>query len=307
MRRVALSFDLDGERHYRRIHGLKQLPAGAVSFLSVAIERALQLAQRLELPLTFFVVTEDLAQPQVRQALERAVLAGHSLESHSRSHPYDLSRLGPAQLDDEVAGSFDDLERSFGVRPRGFRAPGYTLSAALFDALERAGAAFDASLLPSPPYALAKLGVQGLHALRGRRSASLAFAGSQLWGPTTVHRPGPAPGSRGQRPFVEIPMAVTPFARLPVIGTSLLQSERLGRRLLAACDPQQALSLEFHAIDLIEAGEGASSSLRALEPALRVPLAKRLGLLETLVGELRTQGSTFTRLMDLAQIAETGC
>lgn len=307
MRRVALSFDLDGERHYQRIHGLKQLPAGAVSFLSVAIERALQLGLELELPLTFFVVTEDLAQRDVRQALERALLAGHSLESHSRSHPYDLSRLGPAQLDDEVSGSFDDLERSFGVRPRGFRAPGYTLSAALFDALERAGAAFDASLLPSPPYALAKLGVQGLHALRGRRSASLAFAGSQLWGPTTVHRPGLAPGSRGQRPFVEIPMAVTSVGRLPVIGTSLLQSERLGRRLLAACDTQQALSLEFHALDLIEAGEGASSSLRRLEPALRLPLAKRLNLLETLVGELRSQGSTFTRLVDLARIAETGC
>ena len=287
----ALSVDLDGSRHYRAIHG-EPLPDGAAAraasgadFLPLAVDRAVRFAGARSTPLTFFVVTEDLEDPALVSSLSRAKVAGHALESHSRTHPYDLVSLPQARIDDEIGGSFDDLERVFGTRPSGFRAPGFTLSGAVFDALERAGACFDASLLPSPPYATVKLAALALHAARGRRSSSHPFAGAQLLGPREAHRPGRVPGARGARDLVELPMAVTRWGRLPLaaplLSTALAGSLRRGTEDLAL------LSVGLHALDFVERAE--APGVPAFEPALRAPLAARTAGLDALVrGSART-------------------
>jgi peptidoglycan-N-acetylglucosamine deacetylase len=283
----ALSVDLDASRHYRAIHG-EPLPERVAarasfgpSFLPIAVTRAVQFAREHDLPLTFFVVTEDLGERALVESLQRAQAAGHALESHSRTHPYDLVSLSESRVAEEIGGSFDDLERVFGVRPSGFRAPGFTLSPRLYDALERAEARFDASLLPSPPYAAAKLGALALHVARGRRSASHPFAGAQLLGPRDPHRPGRAPGSRGARAFVELPMAVTRRSRLPLAAP--LFATALSGLLLRGTDDLELLSVGLHALDFLEPSE--AHGVPPFEPALRAPLAKRAAGLATLVHE----------------------
>ena len=106
-------------------------------FKNFALSAAPRLAER-GLPVTLFIVSdragltnawgdrpapgipnlELLTWDQIRQLAESGVAIG----SHTRRHPR-LTRLGPEQLDDELAGSADRIERELGSRPRWFAYP----------------------------------------------------------------------------------------------------------------------------------------------------------------------------------------
>jgi peptidoglycan/xylan/chitin deacetylase (PgdA/CDA1 family) len=106
-------------------------------FKNFALSAAPRLAER-GLPVTLFIVSdrvgltnawgdrpapgipnlELLTWDQIRTLAESGVTIG----SHTRRHPR-LTRLGPEQLDDELAGSADRLERELGSRPRWFAYP----------------------------------------------------------------------------------------------------------------------------------------------------------------------------------------
>lgn len=56
--------------------------------------------------------------------------AGVEIGAHSRNHP-DLTRLGPAQLEDETAGCVERIFSELGVRPRRFAYPYGAVNAAV--------------------------------------------------------------------------------------------------------------------------------------------------------------------------------
>lgn len=278
---LALSVDLDDLELYRAIHGLpseEEAARGrfeASRAYTTGVGRALAFARDRGVPLTFFCVARDLEDPSVQSALAGAVAAGHAVESHSQTHPYDLSRRSPTELDQEIGGSFDAIERALGVRPAGFRAPGYIVNDAVFDALERAGAAFDSSVMPCPPYYFAKLAVLGAMQMIGRRSKSIVGNISVLGAPTVPYRPGSPYFRRGSRSLVELPIQVTRGPRLPVIGTSLGRAgERGARSLVRACGDTPLLNIELHLIDFLDRSD-VPIELAGL-PELRVPLDRRL-------------------------------
>lgn len=300
-RLAAISIDLDETHHYRRIHGLPATSEAAHAAYDVAIDRALAFARTLGSPITFFAVGDDLARWENAERLRKAVREGHLVESHSMSHRYDLVRAPFAQIRHEVEASFDAIERAVGRRPLGFRAPGYTVSAEVLDALESVGALFDASVLPSPPYALAKVAVLFAMALARRKSSSIVGSPAALFAPTDTYRPGDQPHQRGHRPLVEIPMLVTRGPRVPVIGTSLaLGGERLASALVRACGHPQVASLELHAIDFLGIDDGIGD-IAAIEPQLRVPLPARIASLVAACRELRSRGYRFTTLETVAR------
>jgi hypothetical protein len=282
---IAVSIDLDEARLYRAIHGLPPSEEAARPVFEVGVPRALAFARRLDLPLTFFCVAEDLEDEAARGAMRAALELGHAVESHSATHPYDLVRLPPAELDREVAGSFDRIEARLGVRPAGFRAPGYTVTDEVFDALERAGAAFDSSILPSPVYQAAKLGALGVMWGVGRRSASIAMPNRAALAPVGPYRPGRPFYRRGGRALLELPMLVTRAARIPVIGTSLgWAGPRMAPRMVLAAADTPLINLELHGVDFLD---GSDAPDLAGLPELRAPLARRLAAFEAAIGRAR--------------------
>src|SRR5258708_2842688 len=92
---ASLSVDLDELHHYRRIHGLPASSEAAHAVYDVAIARAAAFARHHAIGLTFFAVGEDLARERSAAALLEATRAGHVVESHSETHPYDLVRRSP--------------------------------------------------------------------------------------------------------------------------------------------------------------------------------------------------------------------
>jgi hypothetical protein len=110
-----------------------------------------------------------------------------------------------------------------------------------------------------------------------------------LAAPTAPFRPAMhAPWRRGQAPVVELPVTVTPWLRLPAIGTTLLTLPAwLRRRLVAGADRHDLFNLELHGIDGCDAEEdGIPGELVARQPDLRIPVADKLSILDELLAAL---------------------
>jgi peptidoglycan/xylan/chitin deacetylase (PgdA/CDA1 family) len=88
----------------------------------------------------FFIVTGWIGQPGFMTVDELRELArrGHGVHSHSRTHP-KLTALTPAQIDDELRGSKDDLEAALGQAVTQFSIPGGAYDNRVVDIARRAG------------------------------------------------------------------------------------------------------------------------------------------------------------------------
>ncbi len=280
-RRAAINVDIDALHLYYRIHGLA---AGGVedAVWSRGVPRFAELFDALGVRATFFVVARDLEDNRAaRDMAESLVKAGHELASHSLTHPYDLVRLSDAALADELDGAAAILGQVRGRPIAGFRAPGYTMTPRVFEALGRRGYTYDSSLFPCPPYYLAKLGVLALMALRGRRSESIVGPPGVMWADRLPHR-------RPEGPLVEFPVTVLPVTRFPVIGTSLLALGERGWDLIrGAVLKLPFVNLELHGIDLCDLTQDHIDPVLRRQPDLKVPLARKRPLLTRIFRELR--------------------
>lgn len=313
--RCAVSIDLDGLGCYYRIHGLGAPPAELEHvILARALPRAAALFAKKGIRATFFVVGRDadatLAVPdRAQRAANAAALAdlahaGHELGNHSYSHHYDLARRSAPEILREI----DEADRVLraiagaGARVRGFRAPGYDVSPAMLDALGAAGYAYDSSIFPAPVYYAAKAVVLGALAVLRRPSGAVMIDPRSQLAPTDPYRPAmTAPWRAGQAPLVELPIAVTPHARIPAIGTSLLVAPAFVRdRILAAMRPRALFNFELHGIDFADAEkDGIPGELVARQPDLRLPIADKLARLEAMLDRLGAE-RTFATLGEVA-------
>jgi peptidoglycan-N-acetylglucosamine deacetylase len=310
-RLAAVSVDLDEIPNYFAIHGLA-VPerSGAARALcavyDAALPRLADFAAAHRIPVTLFAIGRDLERPESAAALRALSDAGHAVENHSYGHRYDLSRLRRAEVVDEIARGVDAIERAVGRRPTGFRAPGYTVSDVLFDALEELGVAFDSSVFPCPPYHAAKALVLGAQRVRGRRSASILDTPRVLLAPRRPYRPGRPWFRAGGRRFVELPIQVTPRLGLPVIGTSVALAGAAAARWVArACAGEPLVSLELHGIDFLDRTDGLDA-LVGHQPELAVGLERRLAALGAFVEELARSGARFVRVDEAAEHVSTG-
>jgi peptidoglycan/xylan/chitin deacetylase (PgdA/CDA1 family) len=290
VRRACVSVDLDGLHHYARIHALKDslLDAHARSLhLTVALPRLLALFESVGLHATLFVVGED-AVGEGAEALLAAARAGHELANHSHTHPYALGEASAEAVEDELAHAEEALLALSGKRPVGFRAPGYTLSKAMLVALSRRHYLYDASAFPAAPYYLAKGAVLATMALLGRTSASKLDSPRVLLAPRAPYYPDvQRPYRRGNAPVLELPMAVTPWLRVPFFGT-LLTTAPWGvvQGAYRALAQDGFLSLELHALDVLEASDGIPDALARVQRDARVPRAEKERRLREVLGWL---------------------
>ena len=295
---ASISIDLDGQRHYRAIHGMEP-HAGVDPFLTRGLDCFLDLCAEFGIHATLFVVTEDAEDEAVGRRLRRAVAEGHELACHSHRHDYAMSRWTPAQLGDELARSVAVLKDLTGVAPMGFRAPGYNLSETLLDAVETSGFVYDSSMLPSPAYWGARGLVTAMKSVGERPSASLV-------GQPGAFRPQRGPfwhkrrtGSlrRQRRRLLELPM--TAPMGLPWIGTTVVGSDQMGWQLTRlALRANKPIDLELHPIDLTPEGR-VDADLVQVRRDLQIPHELRMARLRRVIE--RVAGAR--RIVPLAEVA----
>jgi hypothetical protein len=280
---AALSIDLDGLEHYHRIHGLAPHRRDDDPVHGKAIERFGELCARLGIRGTAFCIGRDLDRPAAADAIRRAAREGHEIANHSFSHDYALTRRPGAEIEAEVRRGGAAIERVVGLPPVGFRAPGYTLSAALIGAVAAAGYRYDSSVLPALPYHLAKAAVMAALGLAGRPSQAVLDRPRLLLAPRRPYYPSASePYAEGSLPLLELPIS-TGHLGFPLVGTFVAT---LPRALVdGACRPlrrQPLVNLELHGIDLLDASD-ASPELAARQRDLRVPASDKIARIERFV------------------------
>ncbi|MBV8762492.1 MAG: polysaccharide deacetylase family protein [Deltaproteobacteria bacterium] len=288
MRHAAVSIDLDGLGCYYRIHALGTPPA---ELEHVILERALPRAAALfasrKLHVTWFVIARDIEHAPNAERMKTLATAGDELGNHSYSHPYELARLSAPQVDNEITRAHQLLSKLAPIR--GFRAPGYDVSPAMLDTLARLGYRYDSSVFPAPGYYAAKAAVMAGLAALGRPSGAVLTNPRALAAPADPYRPSmTAPWRRGQAPMVELPVAVTPWTRVPAIGTSLLVAPAwLRTRLVAAMGKREFFNLELHGIDFADAEkDGIPGELVERQPDLRIPIDDKLDRLDRVLDDV---------------------
>jgi uncharacterized small protein (DUF1192 family) len=145
---ASLSLDLDNQWSYMKVHGdigWDEFP----SYLDIMVPRTLEFLEQRNLKITFFIVGQDAALEKNREMLQAISRAGHEIGNHSFHHESWLHLYTESEIEQEIAKAEENIERVTGIRPTGFRGPGYSFSPAVLNVLLRRGYQYDASTFPT--------------------------------------------------------------------------------------------------------------------------------------------------------------
>lgn len=301
--RATLSLDLDNQWSYMKIHGdaWENYP----NFLSKVVPRVLSLFQSLGLKVTVFVVGKDAQFEQNHEVLRSISLAGHEIGNHSYLHESWLQRYSDELLETEFDMAERYIKEATGVRPVGFRGPGYSLSEGVLRILQRRGYQFDASTFPTFIGPLARMYYFMKSDLQGQEREKR----SHLFGSV---RDGMRPlkpyywdvgGSR----LLEVPVTTFPGLRIPFHLSYIIYlssyspaiAKAYWRAALRTCsmsgiDP----SILLHPLDFLGGDE-----LQALRffPGMDVPTGKKVEIVQECLRELAER----FEIMPLGKFAES--
>jgi hypothetical protein len=298
VRLCSVSIDLDEIGCYTQIHGLGSAESHAV--YDLALGRIRDFAADSGLLVTLFVIARDLDRPENVERLRQLVAQGHEVGNHSLDHLYDLTRREESERQRQIEGANARIHEALGVRPTGFRAPGYTVTDDLLDAVRSCGLSYDSSVFPCPPYYAAKAARLMSMKLAGRTSRAILDTPRVLRAPTSPYRVGRpywVPGTG----LLELPIQVAGPLRMPFIGTSLsLLGPSAARLLTHSLLGAPLVNLELHGLDFLEARD-VPAELLEVQPDLRIPLARKLETLSAVLGLLRKRGYAILRLDEAAR------
>ena len=292
---------MDEATHYAAIHGvLDELGDAARAVYDRCLPRLSDWLSAESIPASVFVIGEDLERSENRNAIASMSRAGHEIGNHSYHHHYDLTRRPASEMRDEVELATQIIEEASGVRPVGFRAPGYTSSDTLFGVLSELGLEYDSSVFPCPPYYAAKALALGAMRLVGRSSASILDTPSVLRAPRDPYRIGRPYWRRGDG-LLELPIGVTRL-QLPFIGTSLvLGGARGARALTRQMLGRPFVNLELHGFDAADSEQDGLSPLAPHRADLRISANRKLETLDEAVRVLRAAGYELVTLREAAE------
>lgn len=303
-RLAAISVDLDEVGCYAAIHGLSgAVPSAAAhAVYTRAVPRFEDLFGELGIDGTFFAIGRDLERPENADAIRRLHSHGHEIGNHSYSHFYDLTRRSREEIATDISRGIERILDVTGEYPRGFRAPGYTVSDELFSVLEELDVHYDSSVFPCPAYYAAKSATIAALGLRGRPSQSIVDDPRVLSAPADPYRVGEPYWTRGKG-TMELPIGVTRgvTGRLPFIGTSVVLAGTVGAAALTKLVAGRPfVNLELHGIDLADAELDGLDFLASHQPDLRRSFRDKRAALVASIEELRFHGYRFVTLAEAA-------
>jgi hypothetical protein len=287
---ASLSVDLDDLWSYLRVHGdprWESLP----SYLHVVVPRVLERFSVRSLSATFFLVGQDCEVAENASVLASIPRAGHEIGNHSFHHETWLHLKSLDEIRTEVRRAENAIHTATGVRPSGFRGPGYSLSRNVLRALVEAGYHFDASTFPSVIGPLARAYYLATTKLEGEeRERRKALFGTWRDGlkPLAPHRLLVHGGAILELPVTTHPDFRTPFHMSYIIyvaGFSRVAALAYWRNALSAClrlgvEP----SVLLHPLDFLGPEEAPNLSFF---PGMGMPASRKLEILSACLDALQ--------------------
>jgi len=306
---ASLSLDLDNEWSYLKTHGdpaWQDYP----SYLDIAVPRVLDILERRRLTISFFIVGQDAAMERNHRAIRAISAAGHEIGNHSFKHEPWLHLYSAADIAADLRAADDAIHGATGVRPTGFRGPGYSLSEDTLEVLSELGYRYDATVFPNLANPLARAYFFATSKLtpeeRARRSALFGTWKDAL----RPLRPFCWQLSRGR--LLEIPVTTMPYLRIPMHLSYLLYLGKYSRAAartyfriaLAACRTSATQpSILLHPLDFL--GREDCPSL-AFFPGMDLPLERKLAAVAELLDLLSARFEIVTMAEHAARATRPG-
>jgi len=204
---MCLSVDVEGWPHYvwrsAREAFSKYCNSGFHDLsISQPLRSVLKVFEKYAVTSTFFVVGEIAkSSPETVEEIQNF---GHEIASHGYCHRC-LTKIKKNDFEKMEKINMDLLAKITGERPKGFRAPMFDIDEAIINSLERIGYAYDSSIVPS-------IKIPGWF---GSPNA-----------PLHPYHPSKHDISEAckKRNFYEVPLAVFPLVRFPVVGGWFLRN-----------------------------------------------------------------------------------
>ena len=143
-----MSLDLDDKWSYMKVHGdpgWDKFP----SYLDIVLPITLDVLDKLDIKITFFIVGQDAAIEKNHAVLKMIVDRGHEVANHSFHHESWLKTYSKEKIEEEIVIAEEAILKATGKRTNMFRGPGFSWSNDLLEVLEKRNYIFDASLLPT--------------------------------------------------------------------------------------------------------------------------------------------------------------
>lgn len=145
---ASISLDLDDQWSYMKVHGDEGWETFP-SYLEVVLPITLDVLDKLDIKITFFIVGQDAAIEKNHKVLKSIVDRGHEVANHSFHHESWLKTYSKEKIEQEIIIAEDAILTATGKRTVMFRGPGFSWSNDLLEVLEKRNYIFDASLLPT--------------------------------------------------------------------------------------------------------------------------------------------------------------
>ena len=145
---ASVSLDLDDQWSYMKVHGDEGWETFP-SYLDVVVPIFLDILDKLEIKITFFIVGQDAAIEKNHKVLRSIIERGHEVGNHSFHHESWLKTYSKEKIEEEIIKAEEAILKATGQRPNSFRGPGFSWSYDLLEVLQKRNYQFDASLLPT--------------------------------------------------------------------------------------------------------------------------------------------------------------
>ena len=252
------------------------------------------------LTITFFVVGQDAARSENREAIASIAAAGHEISSHSYDHDPWLHLYTKRQIEGELTMAEETIGEVTEITTSGFRGPGFSMTDETLRVLMERGYDYDydATLFPNVLNPVGRLYYFMSSSLsREERKQRKALFGTMR----DALRPNvPFRWEIGEGHLLEVPLTTMPFLRIPFHFSYLLWlagfgprfAERYFRTALWLCARTgNSPSLLIHPLDFL--GSDDEPEL-GFFPGMKLESGRKLELMGRILDVLRERFDPIT-------------
>ncbi len=288
---ASISLDLDDQWSYMKVHGDEgwdKFP----SYLGIVVPIFLDVFDKLDIKITFFVVGQDAAIEKNHKILQSIIQRGHEIGNHSFHHESWLKTYSKEKIEEEIIMAENAIIKATGKKPNMFRGPGFSWSNDLLEVLQRRNYLFDASIFPTYISPL----MRRFYFSRSKLTKEQKQSRKELFG---SFREGFYPLKpycwklNNSKKLLEIPVTTMPFFKLPFHQSYLLYISDVSKRLMKVylwfaifmCKITKTQpSYLLHPLDLIGCNDVSQLSFF---PGMNIKSEKKIEVFETAITMLK--------------------
>jgi len=252
MKICSVTVDMDCLRSNFKGFGLQKNSYSFKEF-EIGIENLLAFFSRFNIRATFFFVAQDLEIKTNADLIKYVIAEGHEVASHSYSHPQGFRLLSEREKTYELKKSKEILQNISGRCVIGFRAPGWNISDDTLPILRKLGFKYDSSVFPTSISILLK----ALHyyAMRKRDFLTRTTLGELYYllsSSYPYYTDERRLGKKGDSDFVEFPVQVAGFFRLPFFATFHLSHPSFIKMGYKTIKNRSIINYQMHLSDFVD-------------------------------------------------------